>query len=261
MSQITAQGYSSKGQYLQALNFLKRVSTDPTGLLRHNGAGIRNDMFQDIPSLPAVALYGFHHEWTFNNDNDTDTTNVWAQVRDAAGTSLTVQDERGGVAKFTNAAGDNDHHYYMSKYEIAQVVSGKDLWFRGKVKIADVDQADWFFGLSARLSAADALFDARVNAVGFYGLDGSANINCESKATTAETTTTTGKTLTDATFEELSFHVVSNTTVEFFINDVYVATHRTYIPSTEMCVAFGCRNGQASANSMSLSRITLTMPE
>ena len=57
---------------------------------------------------------------------DVDTTNVWAEVNDNAGTGLTVQDERGGLAKFVNDTGDNDFYYYVSVNEIAMVDSARN---------------------------------------------------------------------------------------------------------------------------------------
>ena len=239
-----------------------RKSTDPAGALRHRWQGPRDDQFYDAPALPAVSVYGYPIIYNFATALDVDTTNVWTEVNDNAGTGLTVQDERGGVAKFTNAAGDNDFYYYVSKYECAKVASGKDTWLRTRIKIADVDQADWFVGLCAKVSADDALFDARVDAIGFYGADGSANINVECRKNSTATADTAVGTLADATFKFLAFHIVSTETVEFFVNGTYVSTIATNLPDDEeLAFAFGCRNGQASANSFSIGRTVLDMSE
>jgi hypothetical protein len=212
--------------------------------------------------MPAVPLYGYYKEFTFENDLDVDSTNVWTQVAVNAGTVLTVQDERGGIGKFVNDTGDNDQYYYASKYATFQTSATQDLWFRTRIRILDVSEADWYVGLLAKAdaTAADEIFDSRVNGIGFYGADGSAIINCETKATTAEATATS-QSLTDDTFEELAFHVVLRNTVEFFINNKYVATHSTYIPTTALCFVFGCRNGTTSANAMSVGRTIVAQDE
>lgn len=233
----------------------RRESGDRTGMLRHNGLGLRTDQFYRVPILPSVCLYGPHNEWRFQNDLDVDTTNVWAEVNDNAGTGLGVQDERGGVAKFTNDTGDNDFYYYVSKFEIARLNSSKDIWFYTRIRILDVSEADWFVGLVARVSANDALFDARVDSVGFYGADGSANINTETSKDSSATQTAGEGTLVDDTFMDLAFHIVNTSTVEFFINNKYVGTHTDDLPDdTELAFAFGCRNGTTAANAMSIGR-------
>jgi hypothetical protein len=52
--------------------FTRRESGDRTGMLRHNGIGLRTDQFYRVPVLPAVSLYGPHNEWRFQNAYDVD---------------------------------------------------------------------------------------------------------------------------------------------------------------------------------------------
>lgn len=242
--------------------FAYRKNTDPTGMLRHRGMGATRDVFEDAPKLPGVPLYGYVTTWNFQNVYDVNTTNVWTEVKDNAGASLTVQDERGGIAKFTNDTGDNDHYYYVSKYEVSKLNSSKDLWLTTRIRILDADQADWFVGLCKKVTGADALFDARVDGIGFYGADGSANINAEARKNSTATASSALGTLADDTFTYLGFHVVNTSHVRFFINRSYVGSAVTNLPDDEeLAFAFGCRNGQASANAMSIGRTILILDE
>lgn len=226
-----------------------RVSNDP---LQHVGAGTR--------VLPGVPIFANTKIFNFVNALDVDTTNVWDETNVGTGTSLTVQDARGGKAKVTCGTADNNNYFYQSKYEIAGLVAGKAFLIVGSVEIADVDQADWFWGICERLASGN-LFDNRVDAVGFYGTDGSANINCESKKTSATQSTNKG-TLVDATEKLLGISIDGVSRVDFYIEDANgnlanVATITTNIPTDLMAVSFGVRNGQAAANSLTVGEIKL----
>jgi hypothetical protein len=248
--------------------FLRSKTTDPQGTRRHFGLGPGLDAFEDMPSLPAIPIWGYKAEYPFQNALNVDTTNVWTEVNDNAGTGLTVLDERGGIAAFTNDVGNNDFYYYVARSEIAALNSSKDLWFFTKMRILDVDQADWFIGLCAKVSAADALFDARVDSIGFFGTDGSAIVRLEvNKDSTSVPNTDGVLTLSDSTIVNLAFHVVGTSEVHFFgglpgARYSYLGTIATNLPDDEeMAVAFGCRNGQASANAMGISRTIVIQDE
>ncbi len=243
--------------------FSYRKNTDPTGLLRHRGLGRNKDPMEDVPKLPAIPVYGHVEEYRFTNALHVDTTNVWNEVAVNAGTPLAVQDERGGVAKFVNDTGDNDNYYYIGVYEFVLLNSSKDVWLITRIRILDVSEADWFVGLTTKaMNAANELFDSREDSIGFYGADGSANINAECNKDSSATQETALGTLTDDTFMDLKFHVVNTSTVEFFINNQYVATIPTNLPDDEeMAFAFGCRNGTGGANAMSIGRTIIIMDE
>jgi hypothetical protein len=210
---------------------------------RHYGLGPTLDAFEDMPTLPGIPIFGYKAEYTFQNALDVDTTNVWTQVQDVAGTGLTVQDERGGLAKFVNGTNDNDFHYYVSVNEIARVNSAKDLWFFTKIRILDVSEADWFVGLCAKVSAADALFDARVDSIGLFGTDGSALVRLEVNKDSTSVPNTDGViSLTDDVIWNLSFHVVNDDEVHFFgglpgARYSYLGTVATNVPDDEELAA------------------------
>lgn len=248
--------------------FLRTKITDPQGVQRHFGIGPTLDQFEDMPKLPSIPMFGYVAEYRFQDTLDVDTTNKWTEVNDNAGTGLTVQDERGGLAKFINDTGDNDFYYYVSVNEIAKVDSAKDLWLFTKIRILDVSEADWFVGLCAKVSAADALFDARVDSIGFFGTDGSAIVRLESNKDSTSVPNTDGViSITDDVIWNLAFHVVNDDEVHYFgglpgTRYSYLGTVATNIPDNEeMALAFGCRNGTTSANAMSIGRTIVVQDE
>jgi hypothetical protein len=232
---------------------------DPQGIIRHRGRNRTTDQAHFIPSQPSLSLYGPSNIWEFKTDLDTNTTNVWDETNDGAGTGLTVQDELGGFAKVTNNAGDDKYYFYESKYEIARLNATKSLWFRTHIQIGDVDEADMFVGLCARLAAGN-LFDNRVDSIGFYLADGSGILQCEASKDGTATQTASTKTITDGATVELGIMVVNDDRVEFWIDDdkAAVVDINTNIPDdTELAFSFGIRNGTGSANTMSVGRTIL----
>ena len=179
------------------------------------------------------------------------------------GTGLTIQDERGGVAKFVNGSADNNYYSYYTTYEFARLAgTNKGMWFGGRFKIADVDQADVFFGLSPRLAAGN-IFDNRVDSIGIYMVDGSGNLIGEcSKDSTASNSGAIAA-LTDETWVLIVIQVFGTGSARFFVDvgetgSFLSASVSTNIPDDEeMSLWFGCRNGQASANEMSVGRLML----
>ena len=248
------------GKALQRLvGHLLQKYQDPTGIIRHRGRSRVTDQMHFAPSQPSLCLYGPSNIWEFKSDLDVDTTNVFDETNDGAGTSLVVQDELGGFAKVTNNAGDDKYYFYESKYEVADLETDKDLWFRTHIQIGDVSEADMFVGLCARLAAGN-LFDTRVDSIGFYLVDGSGILQCEASKDSTPTQTATAKTMTDGTTVALGFHVTKDNRVEFWIDDdkTAVIDIATNMPDdTEMAFSFGIRNGTGSANTMSVGRTIL----
>ena len=63
-------------------------------------------------------------------------------------------------------------------------------------------------------------------------------IVCVTESATAETTTTTGVSIADATYNKLRFEVNGVTDVKFYIDDVLVATHTANIPTGALAPSF-----------------------
>jgi len=248
-----------RNNFISAISGMYGSTLDPKACRRFNGVSPRETLFDSVLSHPGIPLMANVNRFEFKNKYDIDSTNSWKQTAVGSGTALVCIDGRGGRAKATNGATDNNYYFYESLYEIAKLHSGKHLHIRGTIEIADVDQADWFWGICSRLASGN-LFDNRVDSVGFYGTDGSANINAECRKSGTATPATALDTLTDATEMILGIHIKGVTEAYFYTEDEdgYRSLVRTNLPDDEeMCVSFGCRNGQAVANSLTVGQINL----
>jgi hypothetical protein len=227
-------------------------STDPTWLLRHDGG--------PLDSMPVNPQYFNPVVFRFLTAYDVNTTSVWDEVAAGSGTGLTVQDARGGKAKFINGGTDNNAYTYTSKYEVAKLASGKDFWFWTTIAVADVSEADLFVGLSAKIGSG-VLFDNRVDTIGFYLTDGDATLFCECNKNGTPTQVTSGVDLSDGIEKFVGFHAKSTTEVEFWVGNANNVPHLATIISTnlpddeELTVAFALRNGTGAANNLIISAI------
>jgi len=226
---------------------------DPRGILRIDGVDQTHSFWHNFPN---VDTYANVLQWQFKTAYDVDTTNVWTQVAGGAGTVLTVQHSRGGYAKAVNGAIDDDYYGYTSKYSVATLEALKLTWFQTQIKVKDVSEADLFVGLMTP-AATTGIFDARVDSIGFYLVDGSGLLYCETNNTSTPTQASTGITLEDSTVYKIGFVAVGVTAVYFHVNETYVGTSAANIPTAALAVAFGLRNGTGAANELSINTINV----
>jgi len=237
---------------------LYQYSDDPFGMLRNNEKDTTKAWWHNAPHKPGDPLRRPAHRYFFNRTEDVGTGR-FAETAVGSGTVLTLQDRRGGWAKFTNAAADNDHYYYEAVNEIALMVDGQHIWFDTEIEITDVDQADMFIGICATLGSGN-LFDNRVDCIGFTLADGSGALQYVTTKDGTGAAAATGETLADLTAVKLSFVVTGLTRVDFYVNDNYVTTSESDVPDDEeMGLSFGLRNGEAVANAMSIATTTILL--
>jgi len=246
---------------MELVGHLRQKYQDPRGTIRHRGTSQFTDQFHFQPNMPAEPIQALVNTWAFQDADDVDTTNVWDETNSGAGTSLTVQDERAGFAKVTNAATNNSYYFYESKYELGLLEASKGLWFRSHFQVGDVDQADMFIGLCKQLPSGN-LFDNRVDAIGFYLEDGSAQVKIEARKDGTATQANTGISITNGAEVTLGIRAIGVSSIEFLVNESAAGIIRGDIPDDEeMSFSFGVRNGQASANTMSIGRTSLVQDE
>ncbi|MHC4509975.1 MAG: hypothetical protein ACYTAO_13620 [Planctomycetota bacterium] len=243
---------------------------DPFGALRFSAGDRKQNPLDLVVSNPAVSPFALPVCITFRDVDDIDSTNIWTEGSAGSGTPLAIQDAIGNKAKFTNGALDNNYYSYEYKYEKAQLRSGKDVWFITTIEIADVDQADMFVGLMKKLGSG-TLFDNRVDCIGLTLTDGSGILQgvCTKDGIGSPTSPATADilTLADATQYWVGFHSNGTTAVDFFAGPVSTRDQpawrqqiRTNLPDDEILApAFGLRNGQASANDMSITDMWIFM--
>lgn len=126
-SRSRAEKLTHWAQNLRSKLGLERFTDDPEDVLRIEDVPLKVP-FPYMPTIPAIGIYCHPLLWLFKTAYDINSTNVWTEANSGTGTVLTVQDERGGIAKFTNGAGDNNYYYYFSKYENAKLQAGKSLY-------------------------------------------------------------------------------------------------------------------------------------
>lgn len=255
MRRIRPRQRSKAAKWSLGIAGMYEYDIDPPGVLRNWEGSDREAQWHGAHFKPAYPLMGDPSIWEFKKTDDVSSVS-WVITESGSGTQLTLQDERGGVAKFTNGASDNNYQFYFSRTELAQIQSSGSVIFNAQVKIADVDQADFFVGLCQRLASGN-LFDNRVNSAGFYLADGSAACGVETRLASTPTQSGDQQTLSDDTWYSFGINIASNAdwsvkSANFFIDGVYLTTIRTTMPTTEMCFAFGLRNGQAAANELSI---------
>jgi hypothetical protein len=240
---------------------LYQVGDDEDGDIRFNDGGREFSVFDLMPCLPALSPRARITYIPFANDYDINTTSVWDEtaVDGGGGASLAIQDAVGNKALMLCGNTDNDHYYYEYKYEKAQLIAGKDIWFYTSIQVLDADDADLFVGLCADL-ASGTLFDNRVDNVGFTLTDGSGLLYGACGKDGTETETTTGLTLSDATEYWVGFHSNGVSYVDFFAGAKGSEARRvrisTNLPDDEILApAIGIRRGATTANSLTISDI------
>lgn len=241
-----------------------REPSDNTGIQRHNAGQANFALLHYMPQIPSYGLEKVRTKiYTFCDYSDCVTDTIvgneykWTETSAGSGTPLAPLDVVGGGGRFVNGALDNNYYAYQSGGEFCQLQADKDMWFRITLQISDATQSDFFAGICARIGAGN-LFDNRVDAVGFHSEDGDTNIDFEMRNVTGPGDSLAQGTLVDATDIILAFRWDSyNNHANFWIDDVYInrIIDTTYMPTTEMCVSFGCRNGEAAAKTMIVKEI------
>ena len=244
------------------------IDSEPADTIRINAGSTKKGLFDLMTTRPALSPYAKPNFWMFQNDYDINTTNVWAQGAVGSGTPLACQDARGGQGIFTTGGADNDFYQYTSKYEIAKLTPGKDLWFLSGFLTRAITESDIFVGLSARINsgtvnATHNVFDTgagnRYDAIGFIKHDGDAYIDIECRKNGTATSSAAVATLGSLEETWVGFHVISTSHVEFYIGTslttlTYVGTIVDNLPDDEeMAFIFGLRNGEASTASLNIN--------
>lgn len=237
---------------------LYQYENDPFGMLRSNEKDSTKAWWHNTPTRPADPLRRPAHKYFWDRTEDV-ASSRFAESSSGSGTVLTIQDRRGGWAKFTNGAGNNEYYFYEAVNEIAALVDGQHVWFDTEIEITDVDEADLFVGLCSTLGSGN-LFDNRVDCVGFTLADGSGALQYVATKDSTGSPAATGETLSDGSSVRLSFIITGLTRVDFYVDDVHVAGVEANLPDDEeMGFSFGLRNGQAVANAMSITTTTVLL--
>ena len=164
-----------------------------------------------------------------------DATNDWTVVKDNNATVAIGADIVGGVAVLTSEATTDNDGASIQGNEVFAVQAGKDLWFETRIKVSDADDTDLCVGFTVNFATNPEAMLTAADRIVFESDDGTATLQCitEKDGTETATALATAYDLADDTYVKLGIHVLSNTTVEFYVNRELVATHTTNIPDDE----------------------------
>lgn len=206
-----------------------------------------------------LAMYGapdptkYH---TFFDDFDKFYTADWVITTTEAGAgdaSEAIGNLDGGVLVLTNDGADNDADYLQFVKETFKFQTGKQLWFKTRMKVSDATQIDFVFGLqitdTTPLGVTDGVF--------FLKNDDDALLNFYVIKDSVATAATALKTLANDTYYEFAFYYNGVNAIEVYVDAVKLATVAvTNLPDDEeLAISYGLVNGSANARSMSIDYI------
>lgn len=197
------------------------------------------------------------HRWIddFCQSLDEDIKYDLTVVDEGQGTaSYTCADLVNGVLMLSNDIADNDSIEVAGLCECWKLLSCYPLIAEIRFKISEVIQSDMWFGLITGAT----WFTQPDDAVVFYKLDGAADLYFRTRTGAVNTNTDTTVNLVNLTWYRLMFHWDGGGNVRWFVftdgdaPQVCVAAgiHTTTIPTTEMALGFGIRNGEAVSKVM-----------
>lgn len=203
-----------------------------------------------------------YHVWF--DDFDNYLAAEWVRTATGAGTTVIGTGADNGTLVSTNAAADDDALFYQLSENAAagaaetfKFIAGKKLWFKARMKISDVTQSDFVFGLQITDTTPLAVTDG----VYFRKDDGDSDLDfVVIKDSVATTTTFTGK-LANDTFVVLGFYYDGGSVgasgtgkIAIFVNDVLVGTSvcTNLVDDEELTISFGHQNGEAVAKVLTL---------
>jgi hypothetical protein len=164
----------------------------------------------------------------------------------------------GGVLLLTNAAADNDFDslQWGAPYESYLYESGKDFFFKCRVKVNGATQSDMIVGLHITDTSPVA---AITDGIYFLKSDGSTTVSLVVNKDSTATTTSAG-TMADDTWTTLGFYY-SSKDGKFYIykdNKLVGTSVNTNAPDDEeIALSFTIQNGEAVVKTMSIDYLAV----
>lgn len=206
------------------------------------------------------------HEWF--NDFDFYLATDWVITETGSGTRAIAQ-TKGGVFVITNAASDDDQNFLQLRQLAAGAVAenfafvdGKRAYFGARFKVSDVTQSDFVMGLqvtdTSPLIVADGIY--------FRKDDGDNDLDCivmGSSVKTGSLEPSAKLDLADDTYYVMEFYYdgaldSAGGMIQFFLDGVNIGNvDLDNMPTTELTLSFGIKNGEAVAKSMSIDWIRI----
>jgi len=198
------------------------------------------------------------------------TGTEWVQtaVSIGSGTSAAAQSDTyiGGAVVITNAGNEDDglflqrsHDGGTNDLEIWRIQTTKKAWFKAKFQGNDLDQTDFMVGI--HIADTTPIAGAPTDGMWFQSDDEDGNLDIHCVKNSVDTTAAAIATMTDATDVEVGFYWDGVDTIHYFVDDEEKGTLSAgTIPNDEyMAISFGCQNGEATANTMTVDYIFAAM--
>lgn len=173
----------------------------------------------------------------------------------------TVSDATGGILAFYPKNGDDDSTFFeykgydnvTSASEVFAFVASKKLWFKARFKVSDTGDSDFFVGLK---SADTTPLTSPADGVWFQSDDGDDYLDLHVYASSAVVLSDTAiHTCVDDTYLTCGFYY-DGSKLWYYVNDINVGSSAGIsVPTNELTVSFGVRNGSAAARTMSVDYI------
>ena len=198
----------------------------------------------------------------------TDTDWVITATSVGAGTSAAAQSDAyvGGAVVITNAANEDDSLWLQQSHDGGtndlegwRIQGGKKAWFKAKIQGNDVDQTTYMVGIHK--TQVDPLDAAPTDGIWFQSDDGDGDIDIHCVKNSVYTTASAIGTMVDDTDIEVGFYWDGVDTIEYYVDNVLKGSLSSgTIPDDEyMAISFGCQNGEAVANTMTVDFIFAAM--
>ena len=167
-----------------------------------------------------------------------------------------IADAAGGVLLITNDDAEDDSVEMQLVGESIILAAGKPVVFLARIKVDDAAESDLFVGLSETDTDIPA---GTNNGVLFQNDDGDVNLDFGCRAAAAGSLLDTGVDLADDTWIVVGFRYDGYGTVTPFYstdatgkNVTELTAVTTNIPTTEMRISLGVRNGEAAIKNLSV---------
>lgn len=205
-------------------------------------------------NAPAVAIPDMSGVFGWRKDFIDDyIAALWTETAVGSGT-VAAESVKGGVLKLTNSAAGSDSLQTQLKVSIAQLESGKEVFFDCRIKVDHATNSTFFVGLAEQDTT---VFTACDNCCGFSKADGVADVSSVTSATGTATTTDTTKDIVANTWMRLGFSWVDGI-VTPYVDGVACTAHTTNLPTVVMAPVIAVGNGAtASARTLRIDWMDL----
>lgn len=196
----------------------------------------------------------------------TDTL-LWTVTKVGTGT-IALTDGSFGELLLTNSAADNDAINVNKVGEFFRPVSGKKMWMKARFKVSDATESDFAIGLAITdttmiTAGGGANGDGCTDGIFFSKDDGDTALDFQTQldTTTGQNRATAIATVGTA-YMTVGFEYDGKRTIEYYVNDVKKGSLTTddgagnsYLPDTDLTIAFNITNGTNAAKTMTVDYI------